>query len=406
VTETQQSPDTTITVALTAALIALYAGAEQYLLSRITRILRRTTPDFIGRVAVVSQIRQLTAKVIYQLVTVGGPMIDQVIALSGAAGAVDGEQAARAALDAVVRVTGTAGVPEEIAGARGAGGPPIPPSGGVAAGGTGSGGFDLSVPHGVRAEAAIRQDLVSELDDVRFRLTRLPDDIYKAITPQGAIQQVLQGNVTPAYAQAKAWRELTANGITGFTDKSGREWSLSAYVEMAVRTSVQRAYNASHIERMHALGIHYFTVPDDGHPCPMCFPWQNKVLTDGPIEHPEMPVDGTIQEAVAAGLLHPNCRHSFVPVIPGVTKLPKPRMWSMDDADRYNQTQKQRRLELNIRKAKKQVEYASDPQTEAEARAKVRKRQAAMRAFIEETGLVRRSRREQLNLTMDQYPAP
>jgi len=282
----------------------------------------------------------------------------------------------------------------------------MPPSGPTAAGGTGSGGFDLSVPHGVRAEAAIRQDLVSELDDVRFRLTRLPDDIYKAITPQGAIQQVLQGNVTPAYAQAKAWRELTANGITGFTDKGGREWSLSAYVEMAVRTSVQRAYNASHIERMHALGIHYFTVPDDGHPCPMCFPWQNKVLTDGPIEHPEMPVDGTIQDAVAAGLLHPNCRHSFVPVIPGVTKLPKPRMWSMDDADRYNQTQKQRRLELNIRKAKKQVEYASDPQTAAEARAKVRKRQAAMRAFIEETGLVRRSRREQLNLTMDQYPAP
>ena len=65
--------------------------------------------------------------------------------------------------------------------------------------------FDLSMPHGERAAQAIRDDIVSELEDVRFRLTRLPDDVYKFIAPHGAIYQALENGVTPAQAQAMAW---------------------------------------------------------------------------------------------------------------------------------------------------------------------------------------------------------
>lgn len=383
--------------ALTGALIALYTGVESWMLSGVARILRRSLPTPAGRLLARDQITQLVGQAITHLDRYSPDMVYRALAAASQAGAADAGKAVEMAFNPRPSRHGQWGPPQL---------PPPPGSGGQASIGRGPRGYDLSVPHGVRAEAAIRADLAAGLRDVRFRLTRLPDDVYKAITPQGAGQQVLQPNVTPSYAQAQAWRELTQNGVTGFVDKSGRNWQLSAYVEMAVRTSVQRAYNAVHLERMLFLGISYFTVTDDGHPCPKCFPWQNRILTDGPMENPEVPVSSTIQIATAAGLWHPNCRHVLVPFIPGTTVLGPVREWSDADQARYDSTQKQRAIEREIRKAKQAAENAADAQVASEARADVRAAQAAMRRHLAQTGLVRRPRREQLNLTLDQYPAP
>ena len=138
---------------------------------------------------------------------------------------------------------------------------------------------------------------------------------------------------------------------------------------------------------------------DHAHACPLCFPWQGKVLTDGPVADPAIPVDATIAEAVAAGLFHPNCEHTLIPVIPGVTVLPDPGEWTDERAQEYALSQKQRRLELAIRKAKRRLEYALTPDTRADARAEVRAAQAKMREFVRLTGYARHSRREQLDLT-------
>jgi hypothetical protein len=93
-------------------------------------------------------------------------------------------------------------------------------------------------------------------------------------------------------------------------------------------------------------------------------------------------------------------------VIPGITVLPEPREWTQADADAYALTQKQRRLELEIRKAKKQLEYAIDPDARARAKADVRRAQARMRAFIDQSGFLRQSRREQLDLTDPRIKLP
>lgn len=266
--------------------------------------------------------------------------------------------------------------------------------------------FDLSMPHGERAAQAIRDDIVSELDDVRRRITRLPDDVYKWIAPHGGIYQVIDNGVTPQQAQAMAWRVFTSQGVTGFTDKSGRNWSLSAYVEMAVRTAAQRAFNDSHLQRMQALGVEYFTVPVSPHTCPKCFPWQRKVLTATPLENPVIPVAGTIADAVAAGLWHPNCRHPLTAVFPGVTELPEVGEWTAEDQRLYDLSQKQRRLELEVRKAKRAVEYAATPEAALDAQVRVRRAQARVREFVKATGFARQSRREQVNLTDDRVKLP
>jgi hypothetical protein len=41
----------------------------------------------------------------------------------------------------------------------------------------------------------------------------------------------------------KALDILTAHGITGFTDRSGRNWDLLAYVEMATLIAVSNAHD-------------------------------------------------------------------------------------------------------------------------------------------------------------------
>jgi len=350
-----------------AALIALYFTAESRLLGGVAGILRFTTPDVLGQLTALRKIRRLVEKVNLQL-TAGDQYVGPLVESAAEAGAASGSKEIARVSTALERV-------------------PAP--------------FDFSIPHGERSVQAIRDDIVSTLQDVRRRITRLPDDVYKVISPAAAAGQALGHGYTPAQAQAFAWREYVRQGVTGFTDRSGRNWSLSAYVEMSVRSETMRAYNASHLQVLTAAGIHLFTVSDDGHPCPLCQPWQNRVLTQTPDgEH------ATIAEATAAGLFHPNCKHVLSGVIPGVTQLPAVKPWADDDQRLYNLTQQQRRLELEIRKAKRTLEYASNPAAASKARQDVRHAQARMRKFITDTGFLRYSRREQVDLANDHLKLP
>jgi hypothetical protein len=238
---------------------------------------------------------------------------------------------------------------------------------------------------------------------VRFRLTRLDDDVYKLLGPVGGAGQVLPNGHTPEQAQAKVWREFMRRGITGFTDKAGRDWALSSYVEMAVRTASQRAYNASRLQVIQSLGGNLVFVSDDGHPCPLCFPWQNVVLCIVPDGvHP------SIAEATAAGLFHPNCRHHLAQYFPGRTALPEPGEWTDDHQQAYVATQRHRALERGVRIAKRELEYARTPAARQAARKDVREAQAKIRAFLAqhpELHLARQSRREQLDLANDHLNA-
>ena len=266
------------------------------------------------------------------------------------------------------------------------------------------------LPHDVTASAAIAEDLGSRLAAAAQRITRYSDDAYRAAVASGALVQINPARdivrqsfqaATPQEAQAQAWRELTSRGVTGFTDKNGREWNLATYVEMATRTATQRAYNASHRDRLTLAGINYFTISTTGRPCPLCAPWEGMVLADTPGEVTEdghtFTVTATIEEATAAGLFHPNCKHTLTAYLPGFTQL-KPNQWTADDEAKYRDTQKLRALERTVRQARQVQAAALSPADRAAAGRDVRAAQANVRAFTAQTGLNRRTRREQLNL--------
>jgi len=191
-------------------------------------------------------------------------------------------------------------------------------------------------------------------------------------------------------------------------DKSGRNWNLATYVEMATRTATQRAYNASHRDRLTQAGLTYFTISTTGRPCPLGAPWEGKVLADrGAGTYPEphssqddtvhVQVAATIEEATAAGLFHPNCKHTLVPFLPGVTVL-KLNEWSPADEQAYKDTQALRALESEVRKAKQQAAGAVTDLDRQRATARARMLQQRIREHTNTTGLLRRRNREQPGL--------
>lgn len=121
--------------------------------------------------------------------------------------------------------------------------------------------------------------------------------------------------------------DIAARGLTGYVDSRGRRWELGAYAEMAVRTAQSRMALRQQLAKMAAAGNTLVIVdnPSMEAACKKCRPWEGRVLSltdqsSGPasitdahgVRRTEQ-VAGTLSTAVAAGLLHPNCRHSLIP---------------------------------------------------------------------------------------------
>ncbi|WP_329148269.1 phage minor capsid protein [Streptomyces sp. NBC_01456] len=219
----------------------------------------------------------------------------------------------------------------------------------------------------------------------------------------------LLGTGTRRQATQDAMRQFADRGISGFTDRAGRRWQLTSYAEMAVRTSTARAAVEAHTRTLTEAGLDYVIASDAPRECPLCRPWEGKLLgIGGPdgrrtveLEHAiedgrilRVVVQGSLDEARRAGFQHPNCRHSVSAYLPGVTSLIPPMR---SDGKSYEAGQRQRAIERNIRKHKKRAAAAVTPEAKKAAEAKVRKWQGAMRQHLAEHPQLRRNRtREQL----------
>lgn len=177
------------------------------------------------------------------------------------------------------------------------------------------------------------QDLIRQFQpqlDRRLRLThaqvlRSAEDIYRKAVAAGAMGATPGASgpdqLTRRQATQRTLDDLWQRGISGFVDARGRQWNLATYVEMATRTALAQASAQAHLDMMGVEGFDLCQVSDSPHECPKCRPWEGKVLTrdnsgaggktltldselDG--DPVEVEVAGSVSEAIAAGLLHPN----------------------------------------------------------------------------------------------------
>lgn len=204
-----------------------------------------------------------------------------------------------------------------------------------------------------------------------------------------AVANYQKGGITWMQAKQQAIDDMRRQGITHFVDRAGRRWQIDTYAEMCVRTGIANASRAGFDQSMEERGIDLVYV--SGHPgaCPLCVPWEGVVLSrNGDGEHP------TVDEAMSAGLFHPNCGHVLFEYIEGFSKLRK--YDSPENSELYKNRQKQRAMERDIRKWKRHEATAVDADTKRAAARKVREGQAKIRKFTKENALPRKYYRERV----------
>ncbi|CAL9296774.1 phage minor capsid protein [Streptomyces sp. SudanB25_2051] len=259
-----------------------------------------------------------------------------------------------------------------------------------------------------RAVDRLAQETVDLVTETHRGILRGVEDGYRQVIAEVAATPLL-GIDTRRQATQRALERFADRGFRTFVDRSGRAWQMTSYAEMATRTALGRAAVEGHTDRLRAAGLDLVIVSNAPHECPLCKPFEGKVLSidgpDGPrevtVEHAveddrtvRVHVLGSLTEARARGFQHPNCRHSIAAYLPGVTRVPED---ASEDPDGYEATQKQRAIERNIRKWKKRAATALTPEAKRAAEARVRAWQGRMRGHLaDHPELIRRREREQL----------
>lgn len=242
--------------------------------------------------------------------------------------------------------------------------------------------------HGAPPTPARHGSLVRRVMDAMRRLWgRLPRRVARAYS-----RAVTLGTRAPdEQRQGVVQRELdriAARGLTGEISPHGRELGLVPQVETTLQTAAGNASMDGYLDAVTAAGDDLVMVLESAHPCPLCEPWEHRVLSASGRDtaRPSM------AEARAAGLWHPRCHHQVVAYVPGVSEhLPNA---ARHKPGTYQQVQRQRAIERHIREWKLREAAALDDTARLLARRKVRYWQGALRQHIAAHGLQRSRMRE------------
>ena len=226
--------------------------------------------------------------------------------------------------------------------------------------------------------------------------------------------EVVTGVSSLNQAVRQSVQKMVENGITGFVDHGGHQWSPEAYVTMDIRTTMANTAREAVFERNEQYGNDLYQVSWHDGARPLCYPWQGKVIsrdnnsrevTDDEGNPVHVYAQSETSYGEAAGLFGINCGHYPIPFIPGFSKIRPPEQNEEQNAKEYEESQKQRQLERKLREEKRDLavlkaQGASDEEIKAQ-RAKVKTARDNLNDFCDETGRARRSSRERTPIKAD-----
>lgn len=157
-----------------------------------------------------------------------------------------------------------------------------------------------------QAAKVLADGAYNRFDDATAMIGRRVDDIYRAL----ALENVRASTIGYQSWQkvARNYREQLADqGVTGFKDSRGRRWNMSTYAEMVARTTTMEAHLEGTKTRLLENGHDLVQISEHSNPCPKCKAWEGRVisLSGEDKDHP------SLDDAKAAGLFHPRCRHGY-----------------------------------------------------------------------------------------------
>ncbi|MFG2059673.1 phage minor capsid protein [Micromonospora sp. NPDC048930] len=350
--------------AIARSTVDLYRTAEQAILREVTRKLAAgmDAPDWaVTRLGALSTLRRTVERILAVVEADGADQIREALARAYRSG----------------QAAATTGLPAQL----------LPRD-----------------PDAVRAAGIVAQEvtragvienlaaaLVQDVGERHSNVLRHVLDVYRTVVQQATAVSVA-GGMTRRQASQFAYQRFIDQGVSSFTDSRGRVWRLSSYVEMAVRTVTQRAAVQGQTDRLQTLGLDLVIVSNSPRECPKCRPWEGKVLSTSGRQRGRVELDsmvgsgtvtvdiaGTVDEARADGLQHPNCTHSLRAYLPGATKRPAGQLANPKG---YEAKDRQRAIERQIRRWKEREAGALDDSAKATAAAKVRQWQATMRDHL------------------------
>ena len=226
-----------------------------------------------------------------------------------------------------------------------------------------------------------------------------------------AYLQILSGAFSPQTAIYNAIRELSQKGITRIAYESAAGNVSYDNIDVAVRRAVITGVNQSvsklQLARAQELGCELVQVSSHSGARPTHAEWQGGIYCINGTKRGYANLVDVTGYGSGDGLCGCNCYHSFFPFFEGLSTSSFSRDPSADEGrdndDDYALSQKQRYYERQIRAAKREASTLNTAmegaKTEAEkamyydefqrASVKLKRREAALQAFLDENGRTR-----------------
>lgn len=221
---------------------------------------------------------------------------------------------------------------------------------------------------------------------------------------------VITGAESRQQALRKTIRQFNDNGITGFVDKRGRNWTPEAYVNMAMRTTAGSVANEVQTARCEDMGVNLIQIDSHSGARPKCAKDQGKIFSLDNTSGTTEDLNGrkiryypwnSSSYGEPDGILGINCGHHKFPFVPGVDIQRHFPTEDMDANNRlYKQTQVQRALERDVRKQKRECmmfDELEDKDAFEESAVKLKSKEAKLKNYVDKhEHLHRRRDREQV----------
>ena len=168
----------------------------------------------------------------------------------------------------------------------------------------------------------------NDLTKAGIALLRQANDEYRKIIYKTQLQLSTE-SITYEKAIDNATKDFLSRGIQCIQYKNGARHQISSYAEMAIRTSMKRAYLIGEGSKREEWGVHTVIVNHRNHACSKCLPFVGKVLVDdvysgGTAQEASQLNLPTLSSAMDAGLFHPNCKDGLSTYFEGISDKPKP----------------------------------------------------------------------------------
>ncbi|MER2001228.1 MAG: phage minor capsid protein [Carnobacterium inhibens] len=216
-----------------------------------------------------------------------------------------------------------------------------------------------------------------------------------------ASTDVLTGNATLYQSLIKVAGEWAESGIPAIVDKAGKKWSTEAYISMVLRAAQKNVVNEMQEGRMDDYEIDLVEFSSHAGSRPSHLEFQGKVYSRSG-KSKKYPARSTTTYGIGADGMITGiaCGHQEYAYVEGISTKRYEPYNKKESEEVYKESQKQRYLEREIRRAKKEKTMLeamrANEEELKELDKRIRQKQAKMREFIEQTGRTRRRQKEQI----------